>query len=1006
MLIREVLLTFFWPSRLPEEENSRSQRLQPRPYTAAEVIANERRFIAESHPEACGDGSNKLGLALSGGGIRSATINLGLLQALANFNILEKVAYLSTVSGGGYIGSWLAAWASRAGFKQVCESLKNNRGTGPAPADSSERNDPHFFEPDPVHRLRKYTSYLTPKVGPLSRDTWTVVAIYLRNLLLNQSLLFSWTFVALCLLQLVVLAYRAASTVPPSPVSWWATLKGGAVSAPVTWPWWTTLIACGLFALVVVATARAWRQFDEPVQLKGDDSKSVSWWARLWMSACIASAVFLSFALTPGPKHFWPKPLGFPAQNLEWWFAMAGALTVSAGSALVCVYMYSLRRRMMQSRDIPLQGVSNGPWRRLLAAPVAGMVAGFLLYVCWRLFQSFPESSDVGAHLTVVATPLVLISFVFATYVHIGVMGLEFPDAKREWLGAAAGTLLKVALIWAGVAALTIYGPRLIALLLSPLLKEIWKPLDMLKWFLPGGWAASVITGLWAGHSPKTGSPDGNKYYEVMAKIAPWLFIAGMLMILPWILVHVTQPHNLKDWWQTPEHWRALPDNWHSLKDFTLEYWLMFGVSLAVGLLLFIVFDPNEFSMHLFYRNRLVRAYLGASNETRRPNPFTKFAKDDDVFLADLGLKENCVTRTQGQKPYDGPYPLICTALNLVAGTPLEWQERKAASFIYSPLFCGYDKLPSGTRVDETPGYRPTRVRIDADSHIGFSGEWGPPLGTAMAASGAAISPNMGYHSSLAVTALLTIFNVRLGWWVGNPGIRRDKWTRYGPGPIRLFYELLSHADDDGDYVYLSDGGHFENLGIYELVRRRVPLIIACDAGQDGGFTFGDLGKAIEKCRRDFGAEIDIDVSGIKGPKDALFNSAHFAVGKINYKRLEGADPQDTLLGDFAQDDQKGWLLYIKSSLTGDEHGDVLAHRNLKAAFPHDPTMDQFFSESTFESYRRLGEDIVTHTLNSLLKDVRTRDLESLMQCLRRYYEAPRKKEAPNDVQVAIAMRA
>jgi hypothetical protein len=90
---------------LPIEENSHQHQLQPRRYTAAAVIASDRQSISKSHPEACGDKPNKLiGLALSGGGIRSATINLGLLQALARAHILEKVAYLLTVSGAGYIG--------------------------------------------------------------------------------------------------------------------------------------------------------------------------------------------------------------------------------------------------------------------------------------------------------------------------------------------------------------------------------------------------------------------------------------------------------------------------------------------------------------------------------------------------------------------------------------------------------------------------------------------------------------------------------------------------------------------------------------------------------------------------------------------------------------------------------------------------------------------------------------------------------------------------------------
>ena len=125
--------------------------------------------------------------------------------------------------------------------------------------------------------------------------------------------------------------------------------------------------------------------------------------------------------------------------------------------------------------------------------------------------------------------------------------------------------------------------------------------------------------------------------------------------------------------------------------------------------------DVNEFSMHLFYRNRLVRAYLGASNVGRNPHPFTGFAPDDDLMLNDL------IPTLARHSAYAGPYPLSCTALNLVGGDDLAWQQRKAASFVYSPIYCGYDHLPSKREPSSTrQGYRPT-----AD----FSGPRGPHAG-------------------------------------------------------------------------------------------------------------------------------------------------------------------------------------------------------------------------------------------------------------------------------------
>jgi hypothetical protein len=221
-------------------------------------------------------------------------------------------------------------------------------------------------------------------------------------------------------------------------------------------------------------------------------------------------------------------------------------------------------------------------------------------------------------------------------------------------------------------------------------------------------------------------------------------------------------------------------------------------------------------------------------------------------------------------------------------------------------------------------------------------------VGKVVAISGAAVSPNWGFHTAPATAFLLTVFNVRLGSWIGNP---RDKvcWTRSGPG-LGLGYllvELAGAANGRSNYVYLSDGGHFENLGIYELIRRQCRYIIACDGGQDESFTFDDLGNAIRKCRADFGVEIDIDLNSISPKAPALpwargFSGTHCAVGSIRYPNARFT----------------GTLIYIKASLSGDEPADVLEYATLHPEFPHQSTADQFFDESQFESYRKLGYHI------------------------------------------------
>jgi hypothetical protein len=242
--------------------------------------------------------------------------------------------------------------------------------------------------------------------------------------------------------------------------------------------------------------------------------------------------------------------------------------------------------------------------------------------------------------------------------------------------------------------------------------------------------------------------------------------------------------------------------------------------------------------------------------------------------------------------------------------------------------------LHSGNR---RVGYRDSR-------HYG--GDDGISLGTAVAISGAAASPNMGYHSSPALTFLMSLFNARLGWWLGNPC--KDKWRKQGPdfaiGP--LIQETLGLTDNKNPWIYLSDGGHFENLGLYEMIVRRCRLIVVIDAGCDPEYGFDDLGNAVRKIRADLGVPINILDKVNIFPRSKKEAGKYCVLAEIDYTRVHGGE-------------NKGHLLYIKPSFYGDEPIDVYNYAQSNVLFPHEPTSDQFFSESQFESYRALGEYII-----------------------------------------------
>ena len=147
---------------------------------------------------------DRLGIAFSGGGIRSASVGLGIAQRLARAGILRQAHYLSGISGGGYLVGWLTAWTKRKGrFADVEGCLGYNTDNGNPPQSATPPDYRRFLEPDPLHYLRRYVSYLTPRLGLLSGDTLAAVAIYLRNVLLNQIMLAAALISLTMLLQLL-----------------------------------------------------------------------------------------------------------------------------------------------------------------------------------------------------------------------------------------------------------------------------------------------------------------------------------------------------------------------------------------------------------------------------------------------------------------------------------------------------------------------------------------------------------------------------------------------------------------------------------------------------------------------------------------------------------------------------------------------------------------------------------------------------------------------------------
>jgi Patatin-like phospholipase len=918
--------------------------------------------------------ANLVGLAFSGGGIRSATFNLGVLQALAELKLLHRVDYLSTVSGGGYIGGWLAAWTKRLGsFGKVQKQLATNR--------VHQKDDK---EPPPIRFLRMFSNYLTPKLGILSGDTLAMAAIYLRNMLLNQ---------------VVVLAVMTLLLLLPRAIVDMISLTNG-----TQWNEWVWVVSGGLLLMAFLVI------FNNMSSLDSRQAHALTWLTeQKWILRLVCGPllfVAILAALLPARES---RAADLPFGRTTMWGGAIYVVLWLVVSALADGFnRWNKWRAEERARDVePIQGsgtadlptVPDTPrpvpvrrrlWNLLvtsLGAAGAGALAGCLYaflsegWWCWN----DPKALTIGA-------PLVLGIFLLAGALHIGLMGTVFHDSAREWWGRLGGWLLLLGIVWTAIFWVALYFPDFIQndKLVSAARKAIAAR------YLTPAWILTTLASVLAGKSTASGEPGKQTWKDWIAKVGPYVFIAGLVCWISWCIDRIGGNYFLsavagrnKDSFSLNALKYSDPSN--VLEIWIKSYPIYAAILICAGVAIVMAWrvDVNQFSMHLFYRNRLVRCYLGASNGKRYPNQFTGFDLADDMPLKDL----------RNNNGYDGPYPIINSSLNLVKGKDLAWQERKAESFVMTPQFCGYDvwleeqdspllikereeagkssgsmaaQMGANTggkkdipRDPDTNacakseekfhglaryGYRPTSL-------YAFPRPFdGPRLGLAMGISGAAASPNMGFYSSAPVAFLMTLFDVRLGQWLGNP--RNPKtWRRATPrfGLTYLLNELFAGTDDEAAYVYLSDGGHFENMGLYELVKRRCGLIIVCDAEADDCYGFTGLGNAIRKCRIDLGIDIDLDVADITPAKLGEPSKKHCAIGTIHYETVDKSAPSGT-------------LIYFKASLTDDESTDVKNYQTMHSQFPHESTGDQWFTESQFESYRELGYHEVMISMNPQMR--------------------------------------
>jgi hypothetical protein len=926
-------------------------------------------------------------LCLSGGGIRSAAFALGVLQALSGKRLLTHFHYLSTVSGGGYIGSWLQRWIHEepGGANAVMAKLGG------------------ITEPAEVSALRENSNFITPRVGIGSNDTWTALSISGRNVALN------WLLFAPLLMFVTVFPNLFAASV-------------------LSLPYRTTLVPqlplAPLLVSAILAWAAAWHVARElPSYRAGTTVKPNR--ADGWLTWRIVLPLVgwaIAGTLSIGIDLFSEEPfLVVPGLALAGTSLAASILgLIASGLTLPAPkepdHWHPLNGyRSTFARDLPL-------WIGALAIAAVVTVLGASLFDRWlfpevqEILRSHPKlAADDYPSLAAVTywhhdlpalSPIALLTvlgplWLMATQLLVAIVFAGFrnaagktvrPDGDREWLARLSAVKIKPMLLWAMVG--------FAVLILDWALRRYIPGYDM---SLSGMIAlVSGFAAVGGGKSTKSGNSTSKvqgisgfvlKYVPMQGLIAlgTGLFILMLFLILGRI------EQNLADWIADAIADPRLPQ-W--IDPHVVAHFVFLAVLFVALLFLGRRIQVNRFSLNGLYRNRLARAFLGGARRKRDPDPFTGFDAGDNVRMHKL-------------TPHgaNGPtlYPVINVALNVTASEKLAWQERKAEPFVFTPLYSGSGMLkppewpPAGVAVDlnDPPGaYVASSVYGGNEPDLAMEG-CGISLATAVSISGAAASPNMGYHTSAATALLMTLFNVRLGAWLPNPAQGEkmgDAIRASGPSNslVAILRELGGATDDRGRDIYLSDGGHFENLGLYEMVRRRCRYIIVSDAGADPECAFSDLGGAVRKVKIDFDVDISFDALDISSRGKDIKPQRAYALGTIEYPeaRYAGAGPEEPE----ARKRRTGRLLYVKPSYFGQLPVDVRSYAEVSKTFPHESTADQFFSESQFESYRRLG-----YFFTSALGGDSSASVEAFFDAIDAQHE--REKEA-KDGRVRRAVRA
>ena len=944
---------------------------------------------------------SEVGFGLSGGGIRSATFCLGVFQGLAKLGLLGEIDYTSSVSGGSYLGGFYGRLftrpdvASVANDQTISPDIAKILSPNELERESfTEQQDPYKWKREAFRWLRENGRYLSPRGGG---DLLLAVAVFLRNWLTIQLIMWVGGLAIFLIAQALritvdLIKYHDVPVPPSSGYFWWSPFV--AVAAIMT-------------LLLVMPPAWAYWGFYLPEPGEGEQQPSGSHRTSLriflMLLPLLIAAVLLALRFSAYGSWILTAAVLFCLLTIVFWLCALKYARATAGKDS----KRSSNRRDEGEGNLEDNLVVDEAARSWLSIAMRTALMAATAVLAFGLIDSVGQTvyaMAASGNLHVIRWLVGILSSLsaIAPFASWLASSLKPKNAKTRMpsisLNVAAGiaaaiVIIPVLIVIDGFSHAISYG--------FAIPKEA--PYCLLiahsqrKRCCPRNFAASS-------NQPAKDNSAGASSRPPNSPATP-VARAWSRFISRW-----TDP-------QTPLAVAKCkyPPSTQLRRPRSLVFTLA-GLGVAILFSLIVGLSDkrnspawmflNRTSLHTIYTSRLIRAYLGASNGLRYSNGKSV----SDVIPGD-DLSEERYWR----KP-DPDYYAIGAPLHIVNSTinetvdgrsQLEQRDRKGVGLAIGP-----GGISAGVRHHVVYGEAgkadtifpaPPEFRVFDYPENKYAGQ--PlSLGNWIGVSGAAVSTGMGFRSSLGISLLLGFFNVRLGYWWDSRIERLSSTRSSNARPVGRWIKEMFRAqtcllDEFMGRFHgtarrrwnLSDGGNFENLGGYELIRRRLPLIIIIDGDADPDYEFADVSNLVRKARLDFNAEIKFlspaelrargfddkvvecygtleelrrgrwaeePVPDPKGSRNVSFKSSNIVRTSLKHAALAGVYYLDDR-NSSGEPKLSSFLILIKPTLTGDEPADVLEYHNSHPSFPHESTANQFFDEAQWESYRRLGQHIV-----------------------------------------------